>query len=230
MYFLGKVCLVFFRLPQIIRLLLIFFNNRYELFQFENKWRQANFHNYTCPVFIFPIHKVTVGDNTYGDLNIWSFGDIDNEKLTIGSYVSIAKNVHFILSGNHRMDTLTTYPIKTKLLNRNYTDPDDSISKGPIFVNDGVWIGFGCIILSGVTIGKGAVVAAGSVVTKNIPPFAIAGGNPAKVVKYRFSEDIIERMMDVDLKNISESFIEEYINELYLPLSDNLFIIEKIKK
>ena len=102
-----------------------------------------------------------------------------------------------------------------------------SYSKGDIIIKNDVWIGANCIILDGITIENGAVIAAGSVVTKNVPAYAIVGGNPAKIIKYRFSKDIIARieqlqfwdmdMADIDkfdvfTKNIDEllTAVEEY--------------------
>ena len=78
----------------------------------------------------------------------------------------------------------------------------DSFSKGPIVIEDDVWIGFGSIILSGVKLSQGTVVGAGSVVTKSTDPYSIVAGNPAKLIKKRFSDEIIKRLINIDLSNV----------------------------
>lgn len=99
----------------------------------------------------------------------------------------------------------------------------EAITKGPIIVEDDVWIGNNAIILSGITIGKGAIVAAGSVVTKNVEPYSIVGGNPAQLIKYRFSEEVIRQLLNVDLSKIDMQFILENEELLYKTINeDNL--------
>lgn len=111
--------------------------------------------------------------------------------VTVGSFTSIARNVS-IQEFNHNYSNLTTYHIHQNVFKESRLK--DVSSNGPIHIGNDVWIGAHCVILSGVTIGDGAVIAANSVVTKDIPPFAIVGGTPAKVLKYRFSE---ERMAEI---------------------------------
>jgi virginiamycin A acetyltransferase len=147
-----------------------------QLIFFRRKWRRANRHNRTIARCTFPINIVSVGKMTYGDLTVKTFKP-HNEKLFIGNFVSIAQNVVFILGGNHQINTITPYPLYSALIADSAER--DAQSKGPIIIEDEAWIGFGVIILSGVTVGKGAIVAAGSVVVKDIPPYSIAGGNPA---------------------------------------------------
>ena len=83
------------------------------------------------------------------------------------------------------------------------------------YVGNDVWIGYGAIIIAGVTIGDGAIVAAGAVVTKDVPPYSIVGGNPAKVIKYRFSSDIIDELMKFDYKSLTDEKIVNNIDALY---------------
>jgi len=85
-------------------------------------------------------------------------------------------------------------------------------------VNDDVWIGHGSTILSGVRIGQGAVVAAGSVVTKDVPLYAIVGGVPAKVIKYRFEPEMIEQLLKVDYSKLDEEMVRSHVEELYQKL------------
>lgn len=80
----------------------------------------------------------------------------------------------------------------------------EAYSNGPIVVSDDVWSGIDTMVMSGVTIGQGAVVAARSVVVKDVPPYAIVGGNPAKIIKYRFSSEIIEKLLKVNFKKLNK--------------------------
>lgn len=165
-----------------------------------------NNHNQTVAGNIFPTKVVKVGTKSYGMLNIQSFYPEGGELLLIGNYVSIATGVLFILGSNHQTQTITTFPLHSVLFGPH---PLDRESKGPIVVEDEVWIGTNAMILSGITIGKGAIVAAGSVVTKSIPPYAIVGGNPARIIKYRFSEEIRDALLPFRLINIPQSILKK---------------------
>ena len=118
-------------------------------------------------------------------------------KIQIGKYCSIAVNCYFTLS-QHLLDrfTSTTSPPEMHLFSHGQGNPS-SYSRGDIIIKNDVWIGINCIILDGITIGNGAVVAAGSVVTKDVAPYSIVGGNPAKLIKYRFSPELIKRIEDL---------------------------------
>ena len=139
--------------------------------------------------------KFKVGRSTKGVANVFLYGD-EREEIVIGEFCSIAEST-FISSGRHLYSSLSTGIM-------NYERQRKEASKGPIIIDDDVWIGYGCIILSGCHIGQGAIIAAGSVVTKNVEPYSIVGGVPAKTIKYRFNKDIIEELMNVDFKKLSE--------------------------
>jgi len=128
--------------------------------------------------------RVMIGDFTYGNPLIMSWGE--NTKLTIGKFCSIGANVQIYLGGNHHTDWLTTYPFNV-LLKDQYPgiDGECAATKGDITIGNDVWIANNVTILSGVTIGDGAVIAAGAVVTRDIPPYSIAGGVPARTKKAR---------------------------------------------
>lgn len=185
-------------------MLLSLFEEKLKLYFFKKKWRQQNSHNATIAKNIFDIQNVTIGRYTYGPLNIQRWGS-DKEKLIIGDFCSIALNTMFILGGNHNYNHFSTFPSEVKFLGKKR----ESYSNGPIIVSDDVWIGTNSIILSGVTIGRGVVIAAGSVVVKDVPPYAIVGGNPARLIKYRFSPDIIKSLLNIDFKKLSK---EDFMN------------------
>lgn len=167
-----------------------------ELANLRAEWSIKNVNNKTYPVNIFPISLVSVGDFSYGPIAVYTYYAKD-EGLEIGKYCSIAKDVRFLLGGNHRTDSLMVYPIINKFIDKN---TNESLTKGKIVLEDDIWIGVGATILSGVRIGQGSVVAAGSVVTKSFPPYSIIGGNPAKIIKMRFDENLISKLKETDLK------------------------------
>ena len=94
------------------------------------------------------------------------------------------------------------------------------MSKGDITVDNDVWIGYGATIMSGVHIGQGAIVAAGAVVTKDVPPYAIVGGVPAKVIKYRFEPELIKELLKIDYSKLTKEKVEKHIDDLYAELKD----------
>ena len=182
----------------------------------RKKWRKLNKHNGTRMLRTSANAIVKVGNYTYGNLYV----HISNteRQLTIGNYCSIAENVCFVLNSDHPLHSISTFPFKTVVLGlSNY----EAISKGDIIVEDDVWIGYGATIMSGVHIGQGAVVAAGAVVTKDVPPYAIVGGVPAKVIKYRFEPEMIEELLKVDYSKLTKEDIEKHIDDLYTELKDS---------
>ena len=178
------------------------------------KWRRENTDNDTNLLLIPSKDIVHVGKSTYGNLYVHN-SSIDYH-VRIGNYCSIANNVAFLVSSDHPLHFLSTYPFKTKLLNMGY----EGVSKGDIIIDDDVWIGYGATILSGVHIGQGAVIAAGAVVTKDVPPYAIVGGVPAKVIQYRFKEEVISFLLKLDYSKLDSKMIKEHLDELYISIDE----------
>ncbi len=156
----------------------------------------------------------------------WGCG---NEILKIGNLCSIAPEVMFILE-DHYTNRISTYPFKSKM--KLGDGGKDANPKGNIIVGDDVWFGYRSTILSGVEIGQGAIIAAGSVVTKNVPPYAIVGGNPAKVIRFRFSEKIISELMSIDFSLVSKEVADKCLKELYLDITEENVdeVVNTIKK
>lgn len=137
--------------------------------------------------------RYTVGVGTYGIPEVLEFGD--DTVLRIGSYTSIAAGVRILLGGEHRTDWLTTYPFPAMI--KGLEDIKDyAPSKGDVVIGSDCWICAGAMILSGVTIGHGSIIAAGAVVTRDVAPFSVVGGNPCKFIRWRFEEDVRQLLLN----------------------------------
>lgn len=152
--------------------------------------------------------NIIVGDYTYYDdfenvdnfeKNVKYLFDFIGDQLIIGKFCMIASDVTFIMNGaNHLQEAVTTYPFAIFGLDwSNAMEGKSYPNKGNTIVGNDVWIGYGATIMPGVRIGDGAIVAAKSVVTKDVEPYAVVGGNPAKIIRKRFSDDKIQRLLDV---------------------------------
>jgi len=129
-------------------------------------------------------------------------------KVKIGKKCSIAIDVLFILA-NHLLDTFSTSPSTVSLFNHKQGNLS-GYSKGDIIIKNDVWVGARSIILDGITIGNGCVIAAGSVVTKDVPAYAVIGGNPAKLIKYRFSAEIIDEIEKLNFWDLDITVINNF--------------------
>ncbi|MNR19403.1 Streptogramin A acetyltransferase [compost metagenome] len=143
--------------------------------------------------------------------------------IEIGAFCSIARNVSF-QEVTHHSDRITTHLIMKHIFN---IANDEITSKGSIKIGNDVWIGMHSVILSGVTIGNGAIIASNSVVTTDIPPYAIVGGSPAKILKYRFEDEIIDKLVSLNWWNWDIDQIkanrEIFASSLKLSALDNFF-------
>jgi len=167
---------------------------------------------------------------------------------TLGRYCSIGEEVQ-IGRQNHPIDWVSTSPF-LYLDNREIMPVSDRIAphlslqpyqhnEAPTkmrhtTIGNDVWIGHGAIINAGINISDGAIVAAGAVVTKNVPPYAIVGGNPAKIIRYRFNEEIIEKLLTLQWWKYSPKTLEEYqihdVEKCIKLLESKKLSIEKNKK
>ena len=170
-----------------------------KLIQFQKEYRNANMNNGTIALNIFPLSKISVGNYTYGGIRYLTF-DNENEHLYIGNCCSIAEDVCFIAGGEHNYKRAFLFPVYSHVFGK--TPFETTPTKGPIIIEDDVWIGFGSIVLSGVKIGKGSVIGAGSVVTKDVPPFSIFVGN--RIVRPRFKdEEVATYLKSLDYSVVS---------------------------
>ena len=152
-------------------------------------------------------HNIIAGDYTYYDddggaenfeEHVTHHYEFIGDKLIIGKFCAIGKGVEFIMNGaNHRMNGATTYPFNILGGGWEKCTPQlcDLPLKGNTVVGNDVWIGQNVTILPGVHIGDGAVIGANSVVSKDVPPYHVVGGNPIKIIRKRFDDDIIAFLM-----------------------------------
>ena len=153
---------------------------------------------------------MSIGKYTYGKPNVYSWGE--GAKLIIGNFCSIASNVNIYLGGNHRTDWVTTYPFGhiNKQVFNNFNGVGHPSTKGNVIIGNDVWIGGNVTIMSGVTIGDGAVIANNSHVVKNIEPYSLIGGNPAKFIKYRFTQEQIKKLLEIKWWYWDDNKINKY--------------------
>lgn len=133
-----------------------------------------------------------LGDHSYGGAIIRRWTTTDTVK--VGKFCSFASNIRIVLDGNHHTDRFSTFPFRERL---NWTEcsPGNWGKSTPVIGND-VWMADDVVIYSGCNIGDGAVIAGQSVVTKNVPPYAIVAGNPGRIVKYRFDSETIRELLE----------------------------------
>ncbi|MDP1844571.1 MAG: CatB-related O-acetyltransferase [Sediminibacterium sp.] len=176
-----------------------------------NKDSRFPLNNYDRLCFLKNVVKnpnIIVGDYTYYDdfenvenfeKNVKYHFDFVGDKLIIGKFCMIASDVKFIMNGaNHLTNALTTYPFaifgngwESAMENKAYPQ------KGNINIGNDVWIGYNATIMAGVTIGDGAIIATNSTVIKDVEPYSIVGGNPAKEIRKRFSEEVIVKLLEL---------------------------------
>jgi virginiamycin A acetyltransferase len=151
--------------------------------------------------------NIVVGDYTYYDdfddptqfeRNVRYHFDFVGDKLIIGKFCSLASGVTFIMNGgNHRTDWITNYPFPIFGQGWEVAMPESWPNKGDTVVGSDVWLGYQATIMPGVHIGSGAIIATKAVVTKDVPDYAIVGGNPAQIIRMRFETATITQLLDI---------------------------------
>lgn len=174
--------------------------------------------------------NIFIGKYTYGyeSTKIFSWGEeID---IKFGRFCSIASGLKLFCGGNYNTKYISTFPFGELFTNFFDIKKNDSIvlSNGNITIGNDVWIGRDVTIMSGVTIGDGRVIAANSHVVKDVEPYSIYGGNPAKFIKYRFSEEIIEMLLEIKWREHEDDVIQT-IHHILLDYPDK-YTYEKIIK
>ncbi len=153
--------------------------------------------------------RYAIGDYTYGKPRVISWGE--GTSLRIGKYCSISTHVIIFLGSEHRTDWVSTYPFPY-LWKEASSTKGHPFSKGDVIIGNDVYIGYHVTILSGVTVGDGAAIGAGSVITKDVPPYAIVAGNPARIVRYRFDQETIQKLLRIKWWNWPDEKVKENIH------------------
>jgi acetyltransferase-like isoleucine patch superfamily enzyme len=147
---------------------------------------------------------VTVGRHSYG------FGPetfkifMGGARIELGAFCSVGPEVRILAGSEHVITRAASFPLKTFLFDPGGGNAEEAIDRGVTSIGNDVWLGLRSNIMSGVQVGHGAVIAAGAVVTRNVPPYAMVAGNPARLIRYRFSEEIRQRLLTVTWWDWSE--------------------------
>ena len=171
-----------------------------------------------------PSKIILKGKYSYGIENIKIKSWNEGAHLFIGSFCSIAENQIIFLGGNHRSDWSTTFPFghifQKEFPAGEINGHGHPATKGHVIIENDVWIGQDCTIMSGIKIGSGSIIAAKSTVVKDVKPYTIVGGNPAKKIKERFSKNIIEKLQEIKWWDQSDEQINRIIPFLQMPPDD----------
>lgn len=180
--------------------------------------------------------QIVVGDYTYYDdpadsenfeRNVLYLFPFIGDKLIIGKYCALGRGAKFIMNGaNHKLDGFSTYPfyIFGNGWEKVTPKPQELPNKGDTVVGNDVWMGYESLVMPGVKIGDGSIIASRSVVSSDVPPYAIVGGNPAKIIRYRFSESIIDALLEIGWWNWE---VEKVTRNLPAIVSANLDELRK---
>ena len=169
------------------------------------------------------IHLWHADRGTYFDRNVNIMSWSDQYNIHLGKYNSIGRDCNFFLHANHRADWITTSsqlfgPVTPEIADM-HMKMGHPTCKGDIIIENDVWIGAKSTIMSGIKISNGSIIAAGSIVTKDVPPYAIVAGNPGRIVKFRFNENQIDKLLKISWWNWDEDKIK---NEAMNMWSDNI--------
>lgn len=164
--------------------------------------------------------NTTVGRHTYGvsARTIFLAPSANPPSVSIGHFCSFAPGVVILANADHPKNLPSTYPFRTMLFRKGEALPYsnfDAVSRGGVTIGHDVWVGQDALILSGVTVGTGAIIGAGAVVTRDVPPYGIAVGTPAKVVALRFAPATIERLLASEWWNLSDEELQSLDAQLY---------------
>lgn len=180
------------------------------------------------PVYLADRHpNESIGRRSYGDVTILRYDS--SQRLRIGSFCSFAEDVTVFLGGEHRVDWITTYPFNV-LDERFAAITGHPHSKGDVEIGNDVWVGRGAVILSGVKVGDGAVIGAYAVVTRDVPPYGIVAGNPAKLLRLRFSEEVIEELERIRWWGWPDERLDRAVPYLQSDRIDNFLSLVRLGK
>lgn len=185
----------------------------------KREFKRNNTHNQTWLVTARDIFCITIGNMTWGGIQVLDYLPSDSQEcqIKIGSYCSIAGDVKFMRGGEHRIDRVSTFLYKNCF---SLGDGENLKKSADILVGDDVWIGYGALILPGANIGQGAVIGAGSVVRGVVPPYGVYVGD--KVIKYRFERPLIEELLKLDYGKLTPEMIREQLSFFYTKVDSSV--------
>ncbi len=194
--------------------------------QFKRQPKQSKFEKKTRRFKNkYPHYSIGIGSYGVPEVHDWNEGST----LKIGAFCSISAYVQIFLGGEHRPDWVTTSPLSVMF--ENDIIKEHSRSKGDVIIGNDVWICANVTILSGVTIGDGAVIANGAIVTRDVEPYSIVAGNPAKKLKNRFSPEIVHQLLNIAWWDWPEALIRKHMVSLQSSEIENFILIaNKINK
>lgn len=193
----------------------------------ETVYLKSTINNPNIIIGDYTIYNDYVNDPTeFEKNNVLYHYPINNDKLIIGKYCSIACGAKFMFtSGNHTMKSLSTYPFPIFFEEWGLKIADIKNAwdnNGDIIIGNDVWIGYEAVIMQGVHIGDGAIIGTRAVVTKDVPPYTIVGGVPAKEIRKRFSEDAINKLMELQWWNWDEETVKKNLRNIMNGDASNL--------
>ena len=194
-----------------------------------------NYHRLCFLKNIVKNKNIIIGDFTYYDdlenpenfeKNVLYHFDFIGDKLVIGKFCTIASDVKFIMNGaNHPLNYFTTYPFAIFGHAWENTMSLEGECKGDIIIGNDVWLGYNALIMPGANVGDGSIIAANSVVTKDVKPYTIVGGNPAKLIRKRFPDQVINLMLEVRWWHWS---IEKITKNIGILCSDDIQALKRL--
>lgn len=141
--------------------------------------------------------RIVIGEGSYGYPIVRTFVNEDSVRLIVGNYCSLASEALFLLGGEHPLDRVSTFPFRARLGIGRPVGEAFQVAVSDTVLGSDVWVAARAVILAGTRIGNGAVVAAGAVVTRDVPAYAVVAGSPARIVGFRHTEEVIERLEQI---------------------------------
>ena len=169
-----------------------------------------------------------IGRGTYGENNIRLYKSWEtNYDLYIGNFCSIGENVIVYIGGDHNINWMTTYPFGKKYEHlKSVSGAGCTLFKGDVVVGNDVWIGMNSTIMNGVTIGDGAVIGINALVNKDVEPYSVVGGVPAKHIKYRFPKEVRDKLLELQWWNFDDEKLDSFLPVLCSDKYDELLKLE----
>ncbi|HEX3512349.1 MAG TPA: CatB-related O-acetyltransferase [Solirubrobacteraceae bacterium] len=151
---------------------------------------------------------MSIGRHVYGPGPLTFQTFMPTARISVGSFCSISAEARIIAGSEHVTNRPSTYALGTLMFEPGSDNVREAVDRGPTEIGSDVWIGIRAIVLSGVLVGDGAIIGAGSVVSRTVPPFAIVAGNPARLLRYRFDEDVRRRLLALRWWDLSDRDIQ----------------------